>query len=198
MRPIGYSLSTMPPPPEASRRDVLISTETDLFCQHGIHGVGIDWIIEEAGVAKATLYRHFPSKDDLVVAALQDASCGGQAALAAAVESAGANPRERFLALPAITAQSTKHGCVFVLAAQEFPSRSHAVHKESIAHKRTMRALYGKLATEAGSGLDPDEAGARTQLVLDGVYAAVAMGPADAKRAVPAAKELLAAILDAG
>ncbi len=187
----------MPPPAEASRRDVLISTATDLFCQHGIHGVGIDWIIEEAGVAKATLYRHFPSKDDLIVATLREVSCGGQAALTAALEGVGNSARDRYLALPALTAQGTKHGCVFVLAAQEFPSRSHAVHKESIAHKRVMRALYGKLAKEAGSRLSLEEAGAQTQLVLDGVYAAVALGPADAKRAVPAATDLLATMLDA-
>lgn len=188
----------MPPSAEPSRRDVLVSTAVDLFCQHGIHGVGIDWIIEEAGVAKATLYRHFPSKDDLVVAALQCASRAGQLALITAVESAATTARKRFLALPAITAQSTNHGCVFNLAAQEFPTRSHSVHKESITHKRAMRALYGGLATEAGSSLGIDEAGAQTQLVLDGVYAAVALGPADAKRAVPAAQRMLTLLLDVG
>ena len=187
----------MSPPAEASRRDVLVSTALDLFCQYGIHGVGIDFIIEEAGVAKATLYRHFPSKDELVVAALQAGSCGGQVALRASLEKAGSSPRERFLALPAVTAQSTEHGCVFILAAQEFPTPTHAVHKESLAHKRAMRKLYGELAVAAGSGHSVDEAGAQAQIVLDGVYAAVALGPADVKRAVPAAEQLLALLLDA-
>ncbi len=185
-----------PPPVEPSRRETLISTASDLFCRHGIHGVGIDWIIEEAGVAKATLYKHFPSKDDLVVAALREKSRSGCADLEAAAGRVPGGARQRFLALPALTAQGNRHGCVFVLAAQEFPERSHAVHKESIAHKKAVRELYGRLAVEAGASLTAPEAGARVQVVLDGVYAAAALGPADAKRAVQSAEHLLALLLD--
>ena len=194
---MGYSLSAMPPPAEASRRDVLISTAGDLFCQYGIHKVGIDWIIEEAGVAKATLYRHFPCKDDLVVAALQDVSVQGRVALHAALDAASHNPRGRFLALPDAISRAGRHGCVFVLAAQEFPARSHAVHKVSIVHKRAMRDVYAALAKEAGSTLSVADAGSQSQLIIDGVYAAVALGPADAKRAIPAAKQLLTLLLSA-
>ncbi|MFT7074506.1 MAG: AcrR family transcriptional regulator [Planctomycetota bacterium] len=192
---MGYVLGTMcpqPTPNSSPKRDDLVRTAADLFCGHGIHAVGIDRIIEEAGVAKATLYKHFPCKDDLVVASLRETSDRGQAALLEAVHQAGPDPRHRFLALPAIIAHSTEHGCVFVLAAQEFPDRSHAVHKEAAAHKRAMRRLFGRLSTEAGSTLEPAEAGTRIQLILDGVYAAVALGPADAKRATEAAVGLLA------
>ena len=194
---MGYLESTVPRPTAPSRRDHLISTASDLFCKHGVHGVGIDWILEEAGVAKATLYRHFPSKDDLVVAALQSTSEAGRTALEHALEVAGKSPRERFLALPRVVAQSTRNGCVFVLAAQEFPDRSHAVHKESVAHKRAVREIYGRLAVEAGSSLKALDAGSRTQVVLDGLYAAVALGPADTKRAVEAAEGLLTLLIEA-
>ena len=184
-------------PAENPRRETLISAASDLFCQHGIHGVGIDWILEEAGVAKATLYKHFPSKDDLVVAALQETGKAGRDALERAVEESSECPRERFLALAALTARSTQHGCVFMLAAQEFPERSHPVHKQSVAHKRAIREIYGRLAVEAGSSLAAADAGSQVQLVLEGVYAAVALGPADSKRAIEAAERLLELLLEA-
>jgi hypothetical protein len=49
-------------------RERILETAADLFYEHGFHAVGVDLIIERAGVAKTTLYRHFPSKDDLIVA----------------------------------------------------------------------------------------------------------------------------------
>ncbi|MCP4245656.1 MAG: helix-turn-helix transcriptional regulator, partial [bacterium] len=54
-----------------SKKDQLVSVALDLFCRHGFHATGIDTIVAEAGVAKMTLYKHFRSKEDLVVAALE-------------------------------------------------------------------------------------------------------------------------------
>src|SRR5246127_3761763 len=52
-------------------RDRILATASDLFYQHGIRAVGVDFVVEKAGVAKTSLYRHFGTKDDLVVAFLQ-------------------------------------------------------------------------------------------------------------------------------
>jgi AcrR family transcriptional regulator len=180
-----------PPPAESAKRADLVGTAAGLFCAHGIHAVGIDRIIEEAGVAKATLYKHFPCKDDLVVAALREASATSRSELLAAARAASPDPRERVLALPGVLLGSTRHGCVFALAAQEFPDRSHPVHKEAVAHKRALRALLGELALEAGDFGDADAAGAEILLVLEGIHAAIALGPAEGKRAAAAATRLL-------
>src|SRR4051812_237735 len=67
----------------SSARTRLLDTATRLFYAEGIHAVGIDRIIAEAGVAKATFYNHFPSKDDLVLAYVQDQDRIGREAVAA-------------------------------------------------------------------------------------------------------------------
>src|SRR5258708_39908153 len=61
---------TSAPPTENARERILL-TAYDLFARHGIRAVGVDRIVAESGVAKTTLYRHFASKDDLVVAAVE-------------------------------------------------------------------------------------------------------------------------------
>src|SRR5580698_2936101 len=50
----------------ASKRQIVVDKATELFSKHGFHPVGVDWIIDDSGVARMTLYRHFVSKDDLV------------------------------------------------------------------------------------------------------------------------------------
>jgi AcrR family transcriptional regulator len=54
-----------------SRRDHLVETALELFDRHGFHATGIDRILADAGVAKVTLYKHFSSKDDLILAVLR-------------------------------------------------------------------------------------------------------------------------------
>jgi AcrR family transcriptional regulator len=69
---VGGVLRTNPAPIRASARDRLVAAAADLFAANGIQATGVDAIVETADVAKATFYRHFPSKDDLVVAWLRD------------------------------------------------------------------------------------------------------------------------------
>ena len=176
---------------EGGKREDLVRTAARLFCAHGIHAVGIDWIIEEAGVAKATLYKHFTCKDDLVVAALSATGEASRGALVDGARKASQTPLDRLLALPKLVARSSTHGCIFALAAQEFPDRTHAVHRESAAHRQALHAAIEALVVEAGIERDRAAVATEIHLVLDGVLAAVAVGPADARRAVEAATRLL-------
>ncbi|MDF1837424.1 MAG: TetR/AcrR family transcriptional regulator [Planctomycetota bacterium] len=177
-----------------SKRDDLVRTALRLFCAHGVHGVGIDRILEEARVAKATLYKYFPSKDELVVAALEAMDNGAFEHFQSAAEASSTTPRERFLTLPDIAASTASNGCVFVLASQEFPATRDPVHRAAAAHKRRMRKLYSRLAEEAGAK-DPRAAGLGTQLILDGLYSACAVGPKRNDSAVAEAKKLLGLLL---
>ncbi|MCC2610858.1 TetR/AcrR family transcriptional regulator [Neorhizobium petrolearium] len=118
-------------PPEAgSARRRLLETATRLFYEGGIHAVGIDRIIAEAGVAKATFYNHFPSKDDLVVAYLQEIDRLGRAAVASLHKQP---PRKMILAImgrisEAVTAGGWR-GCPFLNAAAEYPDPASPVRQ---------------------------------------------------------------------
>src|SRR4051795_4170264 len=110
-------------PESTPKRDLLLDTAAELFYRDGYHAVGIDTILAEAGLAKMTLYHHFSSKEELIVASIDRRgaaiAAGGETALAAA----GASPRKRLLALFDWYAQWFDHrdfnGCAFIRAAGE-------------------------------------------------------------------------------
>jgi AcrR family transcriptional regulator len=117
--------------PEAgSARRRLLDTATRLFYERGVHAVGIDRIIAEAGIAKATFYNHFPSKDDLVVAYLEEIDRLGRAAVAALPKQP---PRKMISAImgrisEAVTAGGWR-GCPFLNAAAEYPDPASPVRQ---------------------------------------------------------------------
>jgi AcrR family transcriptional regulator len=123
--------------PEAgSPRRRLLDTATRLFYEGGIHAVGIDRIIAEAGVAKATFYNHFPSKDDLVVAYLEEIDQRGRAAVAALPKQP---PRKMISAVmgrisEAVTAGGWR-GCPFLNAAAEYPDPASPVRRAITARR---------------------------------------------------------------
>jgi AcrR family transcriptional regulator len=108
----------------------LLDTATRLFYAEGIHAVGIDRIIAEAGVAKATFYNHFPSKEDLVVAYIEEQDRLGRTAVAALPKQP---PRKMIAAImgrigEAVVAGSWR-GCPFLNAAAEYPDPASAVRQ---------------------------------------------------------------------
>lgn len=177
------------------KRDQLVTTALRLFCAHGVHAVGIDRVLAESGVAKATLYKHFRGKDDLVLAALRQMDEAGRRDLARAVEARSDDPRKRFASVADVMADGAANGCVFVLAAQEFPDRAHPVHAASIEHKRLVRVWLADLARAAGAR-EPDDVATRAQLLLDGLYCAAALGPEDLERARSAARRSLQDLIE--
>lgn len=111
-----------PPPPVSPARQRLLGTATRLFYTEGIHAVGIDRIIAEAGVAKATFYNHFPSKDDLVLAYIEDQDRIGREAVAALPKQP---PRDMIAAILERISEAVVvgdwRGCPFLNAAAEYP-----------------------------------------------------------------------------
>ena len=115
-----------------SPRDRIIKVATDLFYRQGYRATGINEVIEKSGVAKATFYNHFSSKDDLGLAYLLQAKEGEIAHLENFIRAAK-NPRERYYAVirslePWL--QDTKfRGCAFVNIASESPDHKHPLRK---------------------------------------------------------------------
>jgi AcrR family transcriptional regulator len=124
-------------PSEARLR--LLNTATRIFYAEGIHSVGVDRIIAEAKVTRATFYRHFPGKEDLVVAYLQSADQGirGQVDTAIATSTSASDSVRAVAASIAAGIQSPGfRGCAFLNAVAEYPDPAHPVHQVVLAHRR--------------------------------------------------------------
>lgn len=151
----------------ASRR--LLDAANELFYAEGVQSVGIDRIIERAGVAKASLYNTFGSKEALVRGYLEERHAGTTDRLSAAI-SAAKTPRERILAV--FNAQATLftepdfRGCAFVTATAEAP-RGGLVEQAADDYRAWILAMFRELASAAGAR-DAGQLAEQLQLVYDG------------------------------
>ena len=130
-------------------RDHLIDTAWRLFNQHGYTATGVDLIIAEAGVAKTTLYRHFDTKEDLILAALERQDEQSRDAMRAFVEQRTSDPVGRLLAtfdcLEAWFRDERFRGCPFVSAAGEHKDTANPVFRAAALHKRLTLANFEEL-----------------------------------------------------
>jgi AcrR family transcriptional regulator len=152
-----------------SARDRLLAAADELFYAEGVQTVGIDRVIEHAGVAKASLYNTFGSKENLVQAYLESRHEATLERLRGSVER-HSDPRQRLLAvfdaLAEMFAEPTFHGCAFTAASAEAPDGGlieHAAHD----YRADVRDLLTGLAGEAGAK-DPAALGRQLQLLFDG------------------------------
>lgn len=177
------------------RRDHLVGTALALFSKHGYHATGIDRILAESGVAKMTLYKHFRSKDELILAALRRRDEEFCRWLQAEVESRAATPRERMLAVFDVLETWFKdpefNGCCFIHAAGEFGRKDDPVHAAAAEHKARMLAYFGELARAAGAA-NADDMARQLMLLVDGaIVAAHVSGDAGGARSARALAEAL-------
>jgi AcrR family transcriptional regulator len=180
----------------ASARERIDQTVYELFSRHGIRAVGVDTISARSGVAKMTLYRHYPSKDDLALAFLRRREeLWTRSWLQQEVERRAYAPAERLLAIFDVFdkwfRRSDFEGCSFAKALLEHSDQGHPVRKAAEAHIETVRAFLRRLATDAGVR-DVDTFARQLQIVMMGSIIAAYAGDRDAARR---AKELGALLL---
>jgi AcrR family transcriptional regulator len=179
---------------EPPARERMLDAAFRLFYAHGPRGVGVDTIIAESGVAKATLYKHFPRKDDLILAYLDKVDQAWFGQLRAAARAAGEEPREQlvgmFDALATASRRDGYHGCAFINTAAESDPGGD-VHARTVEHKHVVRAWITDLARRAGAG-DPDLLARQLTMLIDGGLAA---GVLDADPGTPAAARAAARAL---
>lgn len=146
--------------------DRLLTAATALFAQEGIRAVGIDRIIEEASVAKASLYQHYGSKDALVAAYLRAQDERDRAAYRRAVADVG-DPVERILIIFDLAARAAAErgfrGCLYLNALTEFPNQDHPAVEVVRTHRDWLVRLWTEALTELGV---PDPAGLTARLVV--------------------------------
>jgi AcrR family transcriptional regulator len=152
-----------------SARQRLLDAADELFYDEGVHTVGIDRIIEHAGVAKASLYNSFGSKEELIEAYLDSRHARTTARLTAAVEQ-HTDPVERLYAVfdaqAEMLAQPNFRGCAFISASAEAPPGGMIEHAAD-SYRADIRDLLTGLAADAGA-LDPATLGRQLHLIYDG------------------------------
>jgi AcrR family transcriptional regulator len=186
--------ATTAPGPTARQR--LLAAADQLFYEEGIHTVGIDRVIEHAGVAKATLYSVFGSKEDLIVAYLQGRLERRQARINQALATVE-SPRERILAvfdvLDTYVVEPGFHGCAFMNAGAESRPGS-AVETACDRSRAWTRSLFTDLVRQAGV-TNPESMARQLVQVYDGAMVSARMD--HDRRAAVTAKNTAAAIIDA-
>lgn len=158
-----------------SARERVLLTATEMFATEGVHGTGINAILARSGVAKDTMYKHFPSKEDLVVAVVQRRDEQWLTGLRDGVTRATGDPVGRLLAvfdvLDAQLDAPAYLGCLFLTTSTDYPDPTHRVRRASAEHKTRVQAFLSGLGADAGVP-DPEALGSALMLLVDGAICA--------------------------
>lgn len=154
-----------------SKKDTILDTSTSLFCKHGYHSVGIDRITSESNIAKMTLYKYFPSKENLIENILLRRDQQLRESILSAVEKQAIGTKK----LKAIFDWYEKwmrnqdfHGCMFIKAANEFPDANLKIRSISKEHKLWLRSLLQSILTDM-SAESPSQLASYIMVILDGL-----------------------------
>jgi AcrR family transcriptional regulator len=183
--------------PNVPARERILETAYELFSRRGIRGVGIDEVIERAAVAKATLYRHFSSKDELVIAFLERREeVWTRGRIEAGAREKGSTPEECLLAIFDVFDEWFHEdgfdGCSFINVLLETADLQHPVGRASVVHLENIRSILRSLADEAGLR-DPDGFARKWHILMKGSIVSAGEGDLDAaKRAQEIGRLLLA------
>ena len=157
--------------PALSKREQIVTEALKLFYRDGFNATGVDRICIEAGVSKKTLYNHFKSKDELILATLRKRDGLFRNRIMRETERLGSTPRARLLAifdaLDAWFREKNFSGCMFINAAAEFSSHDDPNHIVSAEHKRLVRDYICGLAEQAGV-VDSKALAGQLNLLLEG------------------------------
>lgn len=181
----------------SARREHLINTAVELFCEHGFHATGIDKILAKAGVSKKTLYTHFRSKEELIMAALRQHDGLFRNNFMRQVDHIGNTPWEKLLAIfdvaEAWFSQKKFFGCMFINAIGEYSEKDSPIRDICKQYKRLIQMYIRDLCVQAGAK-DPDVLADQLALILEGaiVTAQVSQNPQSAKTAKGIARSLIA------
>jgi AcrR family transcriptional regulator len=182
---------------ESVARQRILDSAYDLFSRRGVRAVGIEEVIERAAVAKATLYRHFPSKDHLVLEFLrQRETIWTHGWVEAEARKRGATPEGRLLAIFDLfdewVHRQDFEGCSFINVMIETADREHPIGRASAEHLENIRSVLRSLAEEAGLR-DTEEFARSFNILMKGSIVQAAEGDVDAaKRARQMAADLIA------
>ncbi|WP_229872538.1 TetR/AcrR family transcriptional regulator [Promicromonospora soli] len=193
----SHSMTAAGAGPARSTRDRILDAATELFYSHGIRAVSADKIIERAGITKVTFYRHFRTKDTLVVAYLERQAAWERSAIDGVREAVGdAEAFRRFAA--SVGAEACRpgfRGCSFINAAAEYADPDSPVRKVVAEHRAWYRKTFAAMVGQLGVA-DAERAADELMMLRDG---AMVSGYLDEPSRVGGALErAIFAVIDGG
>jgi AcrR family transcriptional regulator len=192
-KPASRARAAAEAPPRAAER--IRATVRDLFYRQGIRAVGIEEIVERAGVTKPSLYRNFASKDELAAAYLRDYDVDFWGRFNAIVAQHPGDPRAQVLGYftgLGVRSQSAEYrGCGMTNAAVEFPDKNNPARLVAVENKRELRRRFTELAQAMGAA-EPEILGDGLYLLAEGAYSSGQLfGEGGPSRSLAAAAERL-------
>lgn len=182
----------------SKKRDQLVEAALVLFAKEGFHATGIDKVLESAGVAKMTLYKHFRSKEELILAVLRLRDERWRNQFMLGVEKRAKDPRGRLLAifdhLASWFAQEDFFGCMFINASAEYSNHADPIHTASAEHKRLVEMYVRGLAEQAGADR-PGDLAAQLCLLMEGAIVFSQVCPDEERGCAAAVAQNAAAVL---
>lgn len=138
----------------ASKRDELVQKALASFYKGGFHAIGMDRLAKETGVSKTAIYKHFRTKEDLILATLRLRDEQFRNWLQRRVEALAADPKDQLLvifdALREWFEEPGFRSCMFIKASSEYPDSNHPIHATSAEHKNLLAIYFGQIAKKAG------------------------------------------------
>ena len=162
-----------------SKRDELVQKALAIFYREGFHAAGMDLLSAETGISKTTMFKHFRTKEELILAVLRLRDEQFRNWLFRRMEQLGATPREQMLAMFDALREWFKtpeyRSCMFIKASGEYPERDHPIHTLAAEHKRLLHRQITELAREAGAA-EPEVLARALLLLKEGAIVTAHIG----------------------
>lgn len=137
-----------------TKRNELVQKALEAFYQNGFNATGMDTLVKETGISKTSMYKHFRTKEDLILAVLRLRDENFRNWMYRRMEELANSPQGQLIAmfdaLEEWFSEPGYKGCMFIKASSEFQDSSHPIHKQSADHKRMLERHVTGLATDAG------------------------------------------------
>ncbi|WP_037308970.1 TetR/AcrR family transcriptional regulator [Ruegeria halocynthiae] len=178
-----------------NKRDELVRNALQVFYRDGFHATGMDKLVVETGVSKTSMYKHFRTKEELILAALRLRDESFRISLLRQIEEMAHSPADRLLASFDALAQWFEEdgyrGCMFIKAGAEYQESDHPIHLQAAEHKRLMLDYFTDLARKAGAR-EPEKLGCQILLLQEGaIVTAVLLKNCEPARDAKAAAQVL-------
>ena len=138
----------------ANKRDELLQKALFIFYQNGFNATGMDMLVKETGISKTSMYKHFKTKDDLILATLRLRDELFRNMIWRRMEELSDTPKGQVLALFDVLGEWFRseefRGCMFIKASSEFQDPRHAIRRQTAEHKLLIAENIQKMLVEAG------------------------------------------------